>query len=194
MYVEVKSLPTVVQNALTSVSYGRKDIEVCPSASVTLSSSSGDGYRAFVTLVNLTTNNYETAWGSWGGSNMFNPENPVDNDHREYVLPDDGLAITGHKGGTEPVWARLRVPASMMNRMLPATPTLTTEQLDALYCYKSIKGGQYRKDALKRLRTSQGTLDGLVELGLLTRNKAGSSAITTAGKNAVAGHQPSMYV
>lgn len=184
MYVKIASLPTSVQAALKSVNYGKADIEVRPGTTVTLSSSSGNGYRAFVTLVNLTTGQHATTWGSWGGANMFDPGNAVDNDDRPYPLPADGVAITGQKGGTTPVYATLHVPASMVDRLLPAPSTLTDAERDALYCYVSVRGGAYRKDELRRRNVAAATIDALVTRGLLTRNRAGAVAVTTDGKNA----------
>lgn len=186
MYVQVKDLPAPVQEALTAVSYGRKDITVQASTSVVLSSSSGDGMRAFVALVNLSTGKHTVTWGSWGGANMFNPTNAVDNDDRSYELPADGVAIRGTKGGNQPVYATLHVPASMVDRILPsAGVTLTEAEKDALYCHKAYKGGQYRRDELARRNVTAEVIDGLVERGLLSRNKAGAVQITTDGKNAI---------
>lgn len=186
MHVAVTDLPPVVQQALKSVDYGRKDIRVEARTSVTLSDSPGDGRRAFVTLVNLTAGTFTTVHGSWGGPNMFDRTNVVDNDHRPVTLPPDGLAIQGNRGGSHPVYATIYVSASMVDRMLPGPAVeLTTVERDALYCHNSLKGGAYRKDELRRRKVDQATLDSLVERGFLNRNKAGAMSITTAGKNAV---------
>lgn len=195
MYVEVTRLPESVQAALKSVDYGRKDIEVRASERVSLGSSSGDGFRAFVALVNLTTGQSTAMYGSWGGANMFNRSNAVDNDFREYPLPGDGVAVTGMTGGGKPTHAVLNVPATMLARMLPSAEgqNLSEAELDALYCHNSIRGGTYRKEALQRLRISSTVVDGLVERGLLSRNKAGATQITTQGKN-LAPRDPSKYM
>jgi hypothetical protein len=185
-YVLVKDLPAPVVAALESVGYGRKDIEVKASTTVTLGSGAGNGSRAFVVLVDLTSGRSVTQQGSWGGANMFDRSNPVDNDHNSYPLPPNGVAITGQRGGGQPVYARLNVPASMVDRILPAAgPELSPEERDALYCHKSIKGGQYRRDELARRRVSAATVDAMVERGYLARNRAGATSITTDGKNAL---------
>jgi hypothetical protein len=188
MYVSVKDLPPAVVKALDGVGYGRTDIEVKAGTTVTLGSSGGKGKRSFVSLVNLSTGEARTEYGSWGGPNMFDRSNRVDNDHQSYPLPSNGVAITGSSGGGHPVWAQLHVPATMVDRMLPAAgETLTDEEQDALYCYKAIKGGQYRTDALRRLHVHPATVDSLVERGYLERNRAGATKITTKGKNAFDG-------
>jgi hypothetical protein len=184
MYVQVKDLPAPVVVALKSVDYGRADIEVRPATSVVLSDSGTTGRKAFAVLVSLTTGQHQTIWGSWGGPNMF-VANPVDSDTRSYPLPSDGVALTGSIGphGT---FATLHIPATMVDRMLPsAGPELTTEERDALYCHKAIKGGAYRRDELSRRKVSAATVDAMVDRGFLKRNKAAATSITTDGKNAL---------
>lgn len=184
MYVKVKELPTVVQQALASLGYGKADIETRAGSTVTLSSASGNGSRAFATVINLTAGQFQTTWGSWGGANMFNKDNAVDNDDRPYPLPADGIAITGSKGGGRPVYATLLIPATMVDRILPAAgEPLTPEENDALYCHQCVKGGEYRRDEMRRRGVSPATVDALVTRGLLKRNKAGAVSITTEGKN-----------
>lgn len=184
-YAAVKSLPDAIQAALKTVSYAKADVQIVTSITVTLASSGDAGRRGFATLVNLTTGNAETVRGSWGGQNMFNRTNPVDNDHNSYPLPDNGAAIVGSTGygGT---YAVVHIPASMRAGILPAAPTqLTTEELDGLYAHKSLKSGPYRKEYLARKRVTAQALDALVTRGLLKRNAAGATSITTEGKNAV---------
>lgn len=184
MYVLVKDLPSVVQTALTDVGYGRVDIRVETGSTVVLSSSGGSGLRSFAILIDLSANRAETHWGSWGGANMFNPTNAVDNDSRSYPLPDHGVAITGSRGGGRPVYAVLHIPTAMVARLLPqATVEVSEDEKNALYCYKSLKSG-YRQRELERLNVPAGTVDALVTRGFLKRNRAGAVSITTEGKNA----------
>ena len=53
-----------------------------------------------------------------------------------------------------------------------------------LYCFAAIKGGEYRRDEMRRRNVSAATVDSLVERGYLKRNRAGATQITTQGKNA----------
>lgn len=186
MYAKINELPAPIIAALESVGYGRKDICVEARSTVALSGGGGDGIQCFVTLVNLTTGQHETRYGSWGGANMFNRDNPVDNDHGSYPLPANGVAIRGSRGGGRPVYATLLVPASMVDRMLPAPAVeLTPTEREALVIFKSYKGGAYRRDALTRAGVTDETITSLVTRGFLTRNRAGATAITTDGKNVI---------
>ncbi len=184
-YVNVKDLPLSVRDALRAVSYGKADIEVRTETTVTMSDAGQSGRRAFVTLINLTSGQTRTVHGSWGGQNMFNTANAVDNDTNAYPIPDNGAILRGSTGGGG-TWATLHIPASMRAGILPAAPeSITKEERDALYCHKSIKAGAYRRDEMTRRRVTPETVDALVTRGYLKRNAAGSVTITTAGKNAV---------
>jgi hypothetical protein len=193
-HVIVKNLPAAVQTALEAVGYGRADIEVRASETVTLGTmGSGAGRQAFAVLVNLTTGAHHVERGSWGGINMFERDNAVDNDQNAYPLPADGVAITGARGGGRPVFATLHVPASMVNRILPAgrKETLSDLERDVLGAFAGYTSAG-RKEWLERNAVPADTVDGLVTRGLLKRNRAGATQITTDGKNAVGSHRP-MY-
>ena len=192
-YVDVKNLDAPIRAALESLGYGRKDIDVRTVEKLELGDSGvGDGYRAYTCLVNMATGEHTTTWGSWGGANMFDRRNAVDNDTREYTLPPNGVVLKGHKGGGRPVAATLYIPAAMRARVLPAAPSedLPVTHKDALYCFRSYKSGPYRVQELRRRKVTQEVLDDLVTRGLLSRNRAGSMALTTAGKNAASGYRP----
>jgi hypothetical protein len=184
-YVSVKGLPTSVQSALSGLGYGSKDIEVITADSVSMSGAGGNGRRDFVTLINLSTDASETHWGSWGGQNMFNPTNAVDNDDRSYPLPLNGLIVKGSVGGGRPVHARIYVSADMAPKVITAGPaeTLTAQQVEALRIFKSYKSS-YRTDYLRRAGIGDDIIAGLVASGHLSQNKAGARQITTLGKNA----------
>jgi hypothetical protein len=188
-YVNTRDLPEPVQDALKAVGYGRADIEVKAVDSVTLGDMGpGTGRRAFTVLVNLSTGRHKVSFGSWGGINMFDGVNPVDNDHRPWVLPPDGVAVKGSSGyGT--TFAQLYVtPTSELAQA--RTPIAATAheptpkvELDALYAHGCLKGGQYRRDHLARKGVPAAVVDDLVTRGLLKRNKAGATTITTEGRN-----------
>jgi hypothetical protein len=185
MHVNVKSLPECVQAALKSVNYHRADISVEPRESVMLSYPGGAGRKGFAILVNLTTGEYRTVWGSWGGANMFNPRNAVDLDSSRHTLPANGVAISGAIGHPR-TYATIYCPPSMATAFLPApTAELTDAERHALYCHRAIKGGEYRREEMRRRRVGPDVVDALVTRGLLKRNAAGAVAITTDGRNAV---------
>jgi hypothetical protein len=185
-FVLVKDLPAAVQAALASVRYGSKDIKVKASETVHLGDAgAGNGRKAFVVLVNLDNGTHQTIMGSWGGQNMFNPNNPVDNDRGEHALPGNGLAITGSIG-TGPTWATIHIPASMTAKILPTSSGIevTETERNVLACYVGYTS-TYRKAEFARKGIKPEVFDSLVERGLLKRNKAGATSITTDGKNVV---------
>lgn len=187
-HVEVKELPAPVLTALKAVGYNRADIEVRAEESVVLGTyGAGAGRQAFAVLVNLDTGEHVARRGSYGGINMFDRENPVDNDQSAYPLPPNGVAITGSRGGTYPVTATLHIPTSMVSRILTAGPReeLPTAELHALYAHGCLKGGEYRREHLRRHQVPASVVDDLVARDLLKRNKAGATTITTAGRNAL---------
>lgn len=185
MYVKIAALPQPVQDALASVQYSKGDIEVIPTSEASLADAGSAGRRAFVTMVNLTSGQSETTWGSWGGPNMFNRSNAVDLDTATYPMPEQGVVIRGSHGHGG-VWARIYVHPGMLGRELPAAAeTVSQADLDALYCHGRIKGGQYRRDEMQRRNVSVETVASLVERGLLKSNRAGATQITTEGKNAL---------
>jgi hypothetical protein len=185
MHVEVKTLVPAVQSALKSVRYGGRDIQVITADKVSPLVAGGDGQRGFVTIINLDTGKSESRRGSWGGANMFNPDNAVDLDREQFTIPANGVVIKGTTGYPR-TFATLYTTAT--GNLLPAgtddTEVLTDEELQALYCHYSIKGGQYRRDELSRRHVMASTVDSLVDRGYLKRNRAGAVSITTKGKNA----------
>ncbi len=188
MYAPVNTLPESIQRALGSVSYHRKDINIEAKERASLSDAGSAGRKAFVILVNLQTGQSKATWGSWGGSNMFNPRNAVDLDDRDYPIPQNGAVIQGSVGNT--TYASILVSPSTLAPLLPKADKIPDHEALILYCYKCIKGGQYRKDELDRVARKHPdasiaeTVESLITRGYLKRNKAGAVQITTAGKNA----------
>lgn len=135
-------------------------------------------------MVNLDTGARKTFIGSWGGSNMF-VSSPVDDSDGVGTLPPYGAVIRGSTGYPR-TFATIYAHPAAMGRFLPSgEPDETTDaEQQALYCYVSIKGGEYRRDELRRRNVTDDVIDGLVAGGYLKRNKAGAVQITTAGKNA----------
>ena len=182
-YAIVRELPEVLQRALSSVGYGRKDVEIRASEKESLFCAGGDGNRGFAILVNLSTGACETHMGSWGGSTPWNPNNAVDLDDREYTLPVGGAVIKGSEGGGRPVYATITLHPDNMAKFLPAGPTLTDAEKQILWAFKTLKSGPYRQSALAGSRKED--LDVLVSRGMLKRSSNGATAITTAGRNAL---------
>jgi hypothetical protein len=189
-YVSVKDLPQAIQSALDSVGYGRKDIAVDVKTSVQLSGSAGNGRQSFATLVNLSSGTYHTEMGSWGGQNMFDRKNAVDNDNRTFPLPANGVAIVGVRGGNQPVWAHMYIPAAMVAKILPGKgESVTDQEASILGAFKSLKSGDYRKESLRKAGCTEEILDNLAKRGLLKRSRNSATQITTAGKNLAGGYR-----
>lgn len=181
LYASVGDLPEALQSALRQVSYHKKDIGLSSAEKISIRDCGGDGRRGFVILVNLTTNEQEIHWGSWGGSNMFNPSNSVDLDDNEYVIPKDGAVIRGSISGG-PTYATITLHPDNLVKLLPSKVELSEKERGILNAYGSLKSGPYRKEELHRLRATDADVDALVGKGLLKRTKVGVS-ITTEGKN-----------
>lgn len=188
MHVEVKTLAPAVQAALKDVRYGARDIEVKVQSEVALQSgASWKGARGFIMAIDLDTGaRTNVQHGNWGGANMF-VRNDVDETQERYVLPPNGAVIKGQTGHPR-TFATIYVHPAQMARFLPVAPVETSElDQQALYCFVALRGGEYRRQELARKRITADVLNSLVERGLLSRNKAGAMAITTAGRNAFDG-------
>jgi hypothetical protein len=148
-----------------------------------------------VIAVNLDTGERKSMIGSWGGGNMFT-STLVDAGSEMAELPANGAVIKGTMGYPR-TYATIYAHPNALGRFLPAgeddRDELTAEELQALYCFVCIKGGEYRREELRRRSVSDSTVDGLVSRGYLKRNRAGRhrrrqkhrpllGRFTTAGK------------
>lgn len=181
MYVQVSELPDTLRTALKACGYHRKDINVEAREKYCPMQPGGDGYRAFCCVVDLATGRYETHMGSWGGANMFNPQNAIDLDRAEYPIPDGVAVIEGHQGGGRPVYASLCLSPTNVAKMLPPPAELSDRERSILRC-ASYKSG-YRKAEYARMQVTDAELAALVAAGYLEKRGNGLS-ITTKGRNA----------
>lgn len=183
-HVEVTSLSPHVRKALDSVSYGARDIPLIAAESVDSYSEGDRGSRGFVLILNLDTGAYKRVTGQWGGGNMFT-RSPVDEGGERIPIPPNGAVIKGSMGYPR-TFARIYAHPEAHGRFLPSgeTETLSPEEAQCVYCFCAIKGGEYRRDEMRRRGVTPATVDSLVERGYLKRSKNGATAITTKGKNA----------
>ncbi len=182
MHVETKGLAPAIREALRSVGYGGRDIAVVPAETIEAATGADRGQRGFMIMVNLDTGGRKVMQGSWGGSNMFVT---TTDDVRESVpLPPNGVVLKGTTGYPR-TFATLYANPKLVALLAPGgEDELTDEEQQAIYCFAAIKGGQYRRDELRRRGVAEAAVTGLVERGYLKQNKAGSIQITTKGKNA----------
>lgn len=178
-YIEVTALPDVVRAALADFGYRRKDIAVSASETFSFHGAYGDGYKAIAIAVELATGHCKRYEGSWGGANPFTTQ--VADSGKTIPVAPGFVVIDGQIGGGRPTSASLTVHPTTMVPLLPAPVELTESEASALRAF-GYKSGPYRQDALRNVPPS--VLDGLVSRGLLSRNKAGATQLTTAGRNA----------
>jgi hypothetical protein len=185
MHVEVKELSGAVRRVLEGVGYGARDIEIVAADSVELRTTANDGARGFVRVLNLDTGESRGAMGDFGGSGLG--RRMSDYTDESFPIPENGAVIKGSVGYPR-TFARIYAhPHAVGAYMLPSgepADELSAEDQQALYCFGSIKGGEYRRDEMRRRNVSEATVDSLVSRGYLKRNRAGATQITTQGKNA----------
>jgi hypothetical protein len=184
MHIEVKDLHAPLRDALKSCGYGCADVQVVATERVDPYAAGNDGQRGFAIVVNLDTGARKSMVGSWGGSNMF-AASPIDHATEAHELPPNGAVVKGQMGYPR-TFATIYAHPSAVGRFLPSGEdhALSDEAQQALYCFACIKGGEYRRDELRRRRVTDNCVTELVESGHLKRNRAGATSITTKGKNA----------
>lgn len=186
MYVQVNDLPRPIQRALEAVAYHCKDITIEAAEEISVSVAGGAGERGFAILVNLDNGEFKISRGSWGGANIFNPNNAVDLDDRLHKIPLNGAVIKGSEGNS--TFAYVYVNPQNLAPMLPKRAEVSEKESMILACFKGLKSGDYRQQALRRLGTTEAEITSLVDRGFLKRNKGGATQITTEGKNAAKPH------
>lgn len=193
-YVPTKDLPKLIVDELKQIGFNKKDIQVIPTTSFRPQGLSGDGTRAFITLISLIDGRTKTEMGSWGGANMFESKQ-VDVDDRERPLPRDFAVIKGTTGGY--VFAELLVHPDNLAKFLPSGESveLTDKEKLALKAIATLTSSG-RKDAfgynrLGQYRPENPLIQSLITKGLVKSVGAGIS-ITTDGKNVASG-LPQIY-
>ena len=186
MYIQVKTLPEQIQQLLALIGYMKKDILLETQEKVSAFSASSNGCRSFLAIINMFTNEHTIEYGSWGGSNMFNPENRVDNNVREYVIPPNFVIVKGEEGGGDPTRAKIIIRPDMMIPFLPAKKELNPRLqwiIDVLIGYTSA-GRKAQFNEYGKVPPMEQEWVELETLGLIKRDKRGAVSLTTEGKNA----------
>jgi hypothetical protein len=83
------------------------------------------------------------------------------------------------------VWASLTVRPDGLDPSLLAAPAVSEREATILACFRALKSSA-RPGYLARGKVTPEEIDSLVSRGYLSRNRAGSTAITTEGRNASA--------
>jgi hypothetical protein len=187
MYVQVKTLPEALINVLNQIGYTRADIKVEVDNTISPATGSFDGGRAFFAIVDMGTGQSDIKEGSWGGSNIFCPNNQVDNDTNSYPIPSNFAVIKGHSGGSKPVYAYITVRSDMIVPWLNAGGSGLSPRLQWIVdtvCTYTSAGRKNEFNQYGRIAPREEEWLKLIELGLIKRTKAGAISITTEGKNA----------
>lgn len=181
-----KELPEPLRKALKEVGYHKQDIQLNTATEISPFDAGGAGQKAFFIAVDLDSGKkVKEEWGSWGGANMFNNSNRVDLDTKSYQIPNNIAVIKGTTGSY--VFADITVNSNTAIKALPETKSdLSENHLKILKIFTSITSG-YRKQYLGEIEGSQDLIKELVASGYLKQNAAGSTQITTTGKNSVVG-------
>jgi hypothetical protein len=188
-YVETRTLPACVKTVLESYGFRRDSVAVEPSETFTVQAVCAyEGSRAFTAVVALDGSGSKVeSIGSWGGANPFEAR-PVDTDDRKRPLPPGYVVIQG-ESGARGAFATLLAHPETFAPLLGAGPAheLSADEKTALLVIKGYKPFA-RKEFFERKRWSaerlESTLSSLAQKGLVSRNKAGATKITTEGRNA----------
>lgn len=181
-FIDTKDLPASLRSALGAVEYHKGSVAVEASERVTLLDMGGDGFQAFAVLVDMATGQHEIHRGSWGGPNAY-ALTAVDADRREHTLPVNGAVIRGRRGGGRPVSATVTVHPDALAKLLPAGESYVTETEARILGYFVAYKPAYRKEQLARIPHAAELIEGLIARGMIKRNAAGATQITTEGKN-----------
>lgn len=185
IYAQIKELPNSVLALLTLANFHKKEIQVRFVSELSISQGGGDGRRSLVGFAMLDgSREPEINRGSWGGANPFEAKAP-DCDHRMHTMVIGSCVFIGSEG-YGPTHGVLYIHPENAAKFLPEKGTVTDRELMILEQFKTLTSAG-RKNEWARYPSNKPTdaeLDSLVCRGLLSRNRAGAMAITTAGRNA----------
>lgn len=190
MFVDTKELPDCVKRALASVGFHKPSVAVKAAETFTVASHCAfEGNRAHTVAVNLSTGEHVKESGAWNGANPFAAA-PADHDKRERALLPGFVVIQGESGGRGAFFEIFAHPETMAKVLTvgESADALTADEQTAINTISGYKAS-YRKAEYERMGWTpariEATLSALAAKGLVTRNKAGATQITTAGKNRV---------
>lgn len=211
MRVLTKDLPESIQACLKAVEFGGRDVEVAVATeeSKIAGGATGDGWRSFFGVVNLTTGDHKVSWGSWGGMNPYEAKAADYVSDAEISVRAGFAIVVGSRGGAKPQsYPTVYIHASnVVAGMLESGKALEGELASVLRCYRELKSGTYREEGLMRvaehynpdanyavrkawIAVQQMKLE---ELGYLKTSKSGAKSLTLEGKN-VKVESPRIYL
>jgi hypothetical protein len=190
VHVLVKDLPEVLQRALKEVRYNRQDIDLqsADKFSPSEGSSSSDGNRGYVVVVDLSSGHYKVHLGAWGGGNMFAPQQ-VDADDRPQPIPPNSAVIVGEYGGRGS-FAHIKVSPVNLQGILPRPAEeisdLEAKALRAIASLKSsYRADEFHRHGLGAYSAENPLIKSLAMKKMLKLDARGGIMVTTEGKNAL---------
>lgn len=175
------ALPAPIRTALERAGFHRGDVEVTSALTVGSYVCASDGQRGLLIILDGRGGS-KVFRGSWGGSNMFT-ESMVNDGGTDITVPEGGAVCKVTYGGKGRTFAWVTVHPATFAAIAPVMPEVMPRQRKLLAIFCGLKSS-YRKEALARLNATESEVTELVEAGLLKRNRAGATGITTAGRNA----------
>lgn len=185
MYVPVKTLPDCLQSTLKGVGYYGADLKIEAAETFTPTGAYGDGYRALTVAIDLSTGESKQTKGDYGGGWGLTAQDKAAQNNEQVNIPEGAVFLSVQSGPK--VFVTAYVHPSTFAPFLPKEkaeiPYLEKCVLFAHRAYKS----SYRQEYYSEKGISDvGTIvANLANKGYLKVNKAGSSQITTEGKNLV---------
>jgi hypothetical protein len=190
IHVVVRDLPEVLQRALKSVRYNRRDVGVESGSSFTPTEGSAgfEGNRGYVIVVDLVGGHFKTHEGAWGGPSPFD-QRQVDLDRKPQAIPQNGAVIIGEYGGRGS-FAHIRVHPSNLQAILPQpAEEIEKDERTALGIIRSYKSSgrvdEFRRAQIGAYGPDNPLIRSLAGKGLVKIDSRGSIQITTDGRNAL---------
>ena len=185
MYVPVKTLPDCLQSVLKSVGYYGADLKVETAEVFTPTGAYGDGYRALTVALDLNTGESKQTTGDYGGGWGITAQDRAAQNNEQVKIPEGAIFLSVQSGPKVFVTA-YAAPSTFV-------PYLPKEKIEVSYLEKCVLFAHraYKSSYRQEYYNEKGISDvgpliaSLAVKGFLKVNKAGSSQITTEGKNLV---------
>ena len=185
MFILTRQLPLSLQNLLARFSYGKRDIGLEATETVSPQLGGAAGRRGFVAILNLESGESQAFEGSWGGQNAFTV-NRVDSDETLYRIPPNVVVVKGYTGYPYSTATLYAAPGTVAP-LLPSGVKMSDREVAILSAYRGLRSGPYRQEALALYGEDE--IKALVTRGLLKESRNGARQITTEGKNALTGQK-----
>lgn len=185
MYAKINELPKNLQSVLKSYNYNKRDILLKP-ANVIHPQYMGEGRRAVLVFIDMTTGETESYKGSFGGMNAFSTT--IDNIEKDIPVPVNKYVLQGEEGGWGTMMSLIVHPESMAKVLPDNTKTeLSDNEKKALELIKSMntsgRKDYFRYHNLGDYSTNNQYVKALSEKGLVKLTASGGVSLTLKGKN-----------